>query len=103
MTAFLSAGELIAPGKEELMMICIPAKRETGERPVRPRHCDGVEYPAIPLIRRTGKGGYLMMPEPGDLHKASVAHASRGGSEYVVYHLWPCMSEVFDLCEKDKE
>ena len=75
MITFPSAGELIAPGKEE-MMICIPAKRETGERPVRPRHCDGAEHPAIPLVRRIGKGGCLMMPEPGDLHKASVAHAS---------------------------
>ena len=29
----------------EKIMIVIPAKRETGERPVRPRHCDGAECP----------------------------------------------------------
>ena len=70
MLSFPPAGELLAPVKRGMIMIVIPAKRETGERPVRPRHCDGVECPAIPLIQRTGKGGCLMMPEPGDLHRA---------------------------------
>ena len=36
-----------------------------------------------------------MIPEPGDLHKAETAHASRGGGELIVHHLW-LLSEV--LC-----
>lgn len=70
MLSFPPAGELLAPGKRERIMIVIPAKRETGERPVRPRHCDGAECPVIPLILKIGKVRRLMMPEPGDLHRA---------------------------------
>lgn len=74
-------------GCGECITIRKPAKRETGERPVRPRHCIGGECSILPLIGQIGKEGYSMIPEPGDLHKAVTAHASRGGGELIVHHL----------------
>lgn len=44
-----------------------PVKRETGERPVRTRHCiRGVWKPEMPLSNREG-GFYVKICESGDL------------------------------------